>query len=240
MENRLVEIENQMATINAQIKVEKKRILEEAKCVIMRYIGQYDFSCDAYNSDYFGKGAIRFSCGMPEENGRYAFHSTFDVYFREGKIEINCGTSGGYTYDESPEQVKRIFCIAEIWKNVHEIQRKLSNIDISKYEQLLNEESELSWEESKIKKDIEKATCEEIRKNLVVGKKYKCSEQMSSVYNFFSDRFENINSFVIDKITDKFIIISVDNKYYTNSYQEKVRKDILVDRIFRGMVEEIK
>ena len=240
MESRLVEIKNQMETINAQIKVEKKRILEEAKCVILSYISQYYFSCDAYNSDYFGKGAIRFSCGMPEENGRYAFHSTFDMYFRDGKIEINCGTSGGYTYDEYPEQVKRIFCIAEIWKNVHEIQRKLSNIDISKYEKLLSEESELSWEESKIKKDIEKAACEEIRKNLAVGKKYKCSEKMSSIYNFFSDRFENINSFVVDKITDKFITLSIDNKYWVHPYKEKVRKDIFVDRIFSGMVEEIK
>ena len=240
MENTLVEIENQMATINAKIKVEKKRILVEAKCVILSHISQYDFSCDAYNSDYFGKGAIRFSCGMPEENGRYSFHSTFDMYFRDGKIEINCGTSGGYTYEESPEQVKRVFCIAEIWKNVHEIQRKLSNIDMSMYEKLLNEESKLYTEESKIKKDIEKVACEEIRKNLVVGKKYKCSDKMSNIYNFFSDRFENIDSFVVDKITDKFITLSVDNKYYTNSYQEKVRKDILVDRIFRGMVEEIK
>ena len=240
MESRLVEIKNQMETINAQIKVEQKRILEEAKCVILSYISQYDFSCDAYNSDYFGKGAIRFSCGMPEENVRYAFHSTFDMYFREGKIEINCGTSGGYTYDESPEQVKRIFCIAEIWKNVHEIQRKLSNIDMSKYEKLLNEESKLYTEESKIKKDIEQVACEEIRKNLVVGKKYKCSDKMSNIYNFFSDRFENIDSFVVDKITNKFITLSIDNKYWVHPYQEKVKKDILVDRIFRGMVEEIK
>lgn len=77
--------------------------------------------------NYNGTCEVIFELGFfNEQAGRIDFGSDVWCHYENGKLKLNYGTMGSYSYDEV-FQVMRVMLVAKIWRNIVEIEDALAN-----------------------------------------------------------------------------------------------------------------
>lgn len=196
-----------------------------------------------------GFGNFEFCCEMgfvtSEKEDRLEFGSSFYFYYRDGKIEVNCGTIGYYGLDNKYQLMrnKALYYITCVHGKI--IEELFSNIDLSCLSDSFDKYCSTMGNVKRVEHKINQKERELVEKELLVGASLSYDVEKVNNYNKLpigSNYYFKKEKFVISKVTPNFVTMDIydidSGKLLYKS--EKVRKFKLVDAICSNVVVVVK
>lgn len=164
MENKNIEtLKNQLKEVACDVDIARNQYSEENirvksvfESILLKFLpADMIVRSSHLEVDWIGsKWTWQWRCEVVRSG--FEYHSSFDVYFREGgNFSINNGCIG--TYDKTEVgYISAIKTMAGIWDHINEIEEALNQVSFEKLRELMDAKYQVEVKQSKIESEIKK------------------------------------------------------------------------------------
>lgn len=217
------------------IKNTKKPIIAEIERIINYYLAAPCGAQITHNRieiNCWDEPEIRVGIGFwNNEEGRIDFASDVDIEFNlKYGLRINHGCTG-YAGEEHPYLMKRFKLLGLFAQYYNSIKYEFEHLFLNEWLNAEKEFLETRMAMEQEEREIRDAALKVINDSLEVGQKYiHAANNIPPLYRAWN----YMNEVTIMKLTPKYVHIS--GLFNSNYMESKIKRDVLVNRIFEGKV----
>lgn len=245
-EKEMEELNSKLIKINEKRVVLMQNIEQQIRDIFDKYLIE---DATIFNKDINiqmdGNREIEFSLRIgfkdPEREGWSAFGADFNLYVEDNTIKINHGTIGSYSKESEPFQVKRVYAIANIWKNKEALKTELDEIDVEEYREARSMYYDIRNAIQMCKNILNKAADEQLVESIKSKDKYNysstCKYDLKNKY--MSSYKSNLIIEIVNITTDNIIYSTIDNQSCYSGHKYRVPKSKFISFVKAGKLQKI-